>query len=227
MLGEYGEELAQIHRGQEQYSDAPALVAEEGRALAALGRVDEALEVVDEIRVRWGDRTRRREVAEALRAHGHLEAARDVLETLHSEYQRYTPEEIAQGAGRSNWARTLYLLDRFEEAREIYSELAVEAPGNLNNLGSLGVVQARLGEVEKARRIMDQLESVDQLGVTGRNHQWQARIAARLGELDQAVSHLRRAHSKGRRFGTWLHLDPDLEPLRGFRPFEEFKRPKG
>ena len=46
-------------------------------------------------------------------------------------------------------------------------------------------------------------------------------------ERDEAVDLLRRAFAQGLAFGLWVHVDPDLEPLRGYPPYEEIVRPKG
>ena len=52
-------------------------------------------------------------------------------------------------------------------------------------------------------------------------------IAAILGEREEAVSLLRQAHAEGLRFSVNIHIDFDLDSLRGYAPFEEFTRPKG
>jgi len=48
-----------------------------------------------------------------------------------------------------------------------------------------------------------------------------------MGERDEAVELLRRAFAQGLAYGLWIHVDPDLEPLRGYPPYEEIVRPKG
>ncbi len=55
---------------------------------------------------------------------------------------------------------------------------------------------------------------------------WRARIAALLGEKEQAVRLLREAHNQGVQF-IRFHNDMDLEPLHDYPPFKEFKKPKG
>jgi tetratricopeptide (TPR) repeat protein len=227
MLGEYEEELVQARRGQEQYPDFPGLAYQEGRALTALGRVEEALEVGEEIRVRWGSPGNRRALARALRTYGHPEAAKEVLESVLEEFEQYTPEEMAEVDRRNELAQTLYLLERYDEARDLYLDLRAEQPGNVDILGRLGVIAARLGEEEEARRIYNRLEGIERLNLQGLNHYWQACIAAQLRELDRAVRLLRQAHSEGRMFWVGFHTDVNLEPLHDHPAFEEFLRPKG
>jgi hypothetical protein len=38
---------------------------------------------------------------------------------------------------------------------------------------------------------------------------------------------LRNAYAQGKAFDLLPHLDPDLEPLHEYPPFQEFLRPKG
>jgi hypothetical protein len=51
-------------------------------------------------------------------------------------------------------------------------------------------------------------------------------IAAQLGEKDRAVALLQRTFGQGFFFQTSVHRDLELEPLRGYPPFEELIRPK-
>ncbi len=44
---------------------------------------------------------------------------------------------------------------------------------------------------------------------------WRARIAALLGNRDEAVQILRPAFREGVGHGLWIHIDADLESLRG------------
>jgi tetratricopeptide (TPR) repeat protein len=189
--------------------------------------VQEALEVIDEIRIRWGQPGARRGLARALQSDGHDDAAREVLEVILSEYERYSEEEMAPRSQRSGLAATLYLLERYVDARELYQELAEESPETVSYLGNLGVIAARLGDVDEARRISRELDAFRRLRLEGRNQHWRASIAAQMGELDRAARLLQQSHDEGRRLGIWLWHDVDLQPLRGHPGFEEFIRPKG
>ncbi len=71
------------------------------------------------------------------------------------------------------------------------------------------------------------MQRLDRPYLFGANTYWRARIAALLGERERAVSLLRDGFAQGRSYGAYLHAEYDLEPLRGYPPFEELLRPKG
>ena len=54
-----------------------------------------------------------------------------------------------------------------------------------------------------------------------------ARIAAALGEPDEAVALVRDALASGYRHSLALHRDVYLEPLRDYPPYQELTRPRG
>jgi hypothetical protein len=56
---------------------------------------------------------------------------------------------------------------------------------------------------------------------------WRACIAAALGQKDDAVELLREAMAQGRNSPIAVHRDPNLDPVRGYAPFEELIEPKG
>lgn len=56
---------------------------------------------------------------------------------------------------------------------------------------------------------------------------WRARIAAALGEREQAVTLLRSACNEGQAYASWYHRNPDLVVLAEYPPFQELMRPKG
>ena len=93
----------------------------------------------------------------------------------------------------------------------------------LRSLGRRG----RLGEQEKAREILEGLRRLDRPYLRGVNTYWAACIAAQLGEPDLAVELIQQALSQGVSVSTNLHTDMDFEPLHGYPPFEELRRPKG
>jgi hypothetical protein len=61
----------------------------------------------------------------------------------------------------------------------------------------------------------------------GSNTYWRARIAALLGEREQAVALLRAAYAEGQKWWLPLHFEPDFDSLRDHHPFHELLRPKG
>ena len=101
---------------------------------------------------------------------------------------------------------------------------------NLEALGHLGVVAARLGEQDDAQRISQRLAVWEYPYLHGRHTYWRASIAAALGDRDDAVRLLRQAFAEGLWFvGTFedmRHGDMNLDPLRGYPPFVRLMAPK-
>ncbi len=93
-------------------------------------------------------------------------------------------------------------------------------------IGSSWTVPAQV--LHQLGRYEEELElaAINRPYLHGRTKRWQARIAAMLGERDEAVRLLRSAFREGRRFGIWLHQDMYLESLRGYDPYEELVRPR-
>ena len=73
----------------------------------------------------------------------------------------------------------------------------------------------------------EELANVDFSFLNGIHTLWRGRIAALLGDREEAMALLLEAHAQGRPFGWSWHRDVDLESLRDYPPFQEFLRPKG
>ena len=104
--------------------------------------------------------------------------------------------------------------------------LSEEHPDDLAHLGALGTIAARSGDPDDARSIAKRLASLDEPDRAGEPTYLRACIAAQLGEKQEAVALLRESFGRGRKFSTNVHRDSDLEPLRGYPPFEELLRPE-
>jgi tetratricopeptide (TPR) repeat protein len=232
VVGDYRTELQQTREAREVYPERMMMLLNEARALAALGRLDEVEQSLDEslrlpregffdaptVMIRTGGE---------LRAHGYREAslraagrALDWLETRPANERGMVPH-------KSGVAQALYLAERWQDARAVFSELDSLVPGNVNFQGFLGVLAARLGDEEEARRISDNLTGMADPYDFGRDVYWQACIASLLGERERAVILLREAYARGRMFEVILHADMDLDPLHGYPPYEEFIKPQG
>jgi predicted Zn-dependent protease len=126
-------------------------------------------------------------------------------------------------------AQFLYAAERWEEARELFEELAAEHPDDVDYRGYLGALAARRGDRPDALAVSAWLERNEHPYWAGGSTYSRARIAALLGEREQAVELLRDALAEGAWlfFGLLAHTDMDLEPLRDYPPFQEFMRPKG
>jgi tetratricopeptide (TPR) repeat protein len=142
------------------------------------------------------------------------------LQTFRAEVL-YQKGALEQKTGSEEAAATL------RQARVEFEALANRDPEDLSSLGHLGVIHARLGEAADARALSDSLRALDRPYLWGQHTYWRARIAALLGERDEAVRLLWQSAGEGISFGMSMHADPDLDPLLDFPPFQEFIRPKG
>ena len=210
----------------------------EVRALAALGRIDEVNKVIEQSLatsslfgsagdvMRWATIT--------LWTHGHRQAATAIAERAATWYRGRSPGDDMTW-DRLNEARAVYMTGRRAEARLIVERIAATRPDGLPTdrsfdlyvKGFLGILAAEAEDRQEALRISEELGEIDRPYLFGAPSEQRAYIHAALGELEAAVDLLRSAFAQGRAYGPWVHIDPGLEPLRGYPPFEELIRPKG
>jgi len=232
MLGDHRRELRDARRGREQHPVRLTAFRHEAIALAALGRVEEVRVLLDELiglrpNPTWGHAYEAAVAGREFRAHGYPEAAQEALQLALDRLRAHSPHEAERRSYQYSVGRTLYWLKRWEEAREVFVRLVAEDSNSVDYLGHLGVVHARLGNVDEASRISDWLAALDRPYLYGANTEWQTSIAAVLGNREQAVELLRRSFNEGRSYGIDLHRNIDFDPLRDYPPFQELMRPKG
>jgi tetratricopeptide (TPR) repeat protein len=232
MLGDHRRELRDARRGREQHPDRLRAFTYEARALGAFGRVDGARVLFDELldlppNPSWGHAEPMVFAGLCFRAHGYAEAAQEVFQLALDRLSSFSPAESQSRNHRYNLGQTLYWSERWGEAREVFLQLVIENPDNVDYNGYLGVAHARFGNVDEASRIRDELGALDRPYLLGSNTLWLARIAAVLGDREQAFELLRQAFGEGMNYGLRLHWDIDLESLHDYRPFQELVRPKG
>lgn len=230
-LGDHELELAEARRGVSVYPDLLVARACEVRALAALGRIDEVRPIVESslgVNSRLGTPTDvMQEAAAELRAHDRREASLAVANRA-TEWLRTQPEVGQVGeANRAQLATFLCLAERFEEARGVVQVLAREHPSEVEYQGRLGVLAARRGDREEAERISNALKAAARVELYGSHTLWRARIAALTGHRSGAVELLRQSFAEGFLGVYQLHRDMDLEPLKGFEPYEDLVKPTG
>jgi tetratricopeptide (TPR) repeat protein len=228
MLEDHRTELREVQEFRDSHPDDVNLLVAEIRAQAALGRVEEVAILVQEAVSKDLDPPEAARIAaEELFAHENAAEAPKFYEVGLDYLRGPTPETQTTIQDRWDVAQFLYYLRRWEEAEGIMRELLLERPDTLDLLGRWGTLLARSGQSEQARDVAARIAALETPFDLGASFYWRARIATLLGEKDPAVSLLRRAHEKGLAFQPYLHCDPDLAPLRGYAPFEEFMRPKG
>jgi DNA-binding SARP family transcriptional activator/TolB-like protein len=232
MRGDYRRELKAAQKARERNPNLLSMLELEVRALAALGRVDQVVDRLDESlslppQAGWLTARVMRVAAVELRAHGRPEAGLEASAREIDWYESRAPEENATRQGRFLLAESNYVGRRWETARSVYEELAREFPDNVHYKGYLGVLAARRSDRAEALRLSEELRGLADPYDFGRESYWQACIASQLGELDRAMVLLRDAYAQGKAFDLLPHLDLDLEPLHEYPPFQEFLRPKG
>jgi tetratricopeptide (TPR) repeat protein len=231
LLGEYRAELAVARQWREQYPQQLAGLALELRALVALGRLSEVAALVEQSgslppqgqgRVRISAAVVPLIAAQELRVHGFADAAQATLDRGFRRIERSVPGD----ADANLVGRALYLNGRWAEARALFDSLHRTEPHNVDYLGFLGAIAARLGDRRSATTVDSSLALVQQPFIRGRHTLWRAQIAALLGDRDAAVRLLRQADAEGAIVAIDLHREGDFESLRDYPPFQEFVKPK-
>ncbi|MFC1559215.1 protein kinase [Gemmatimonadota bacterium] len=228
LLGEYRNALKIARQGFQLFPEADDLIYDILHSLAALGRVEEIHEFLEETHNYQNPSPayRMRRAAADLKAYGQYpEVVIDLYQSAIDWYENARGENKTQY--RSSIANALYEMERFDEAEVLYKELTVDSPSSLTYLGYLGTLAARRGDDQEALRIFDLLASIDQPYMFGNHIYLCARIAAQLGDKERAVRLLHESFEQGARAFLGVYRDMDLVPLRGFQPFEELIRPKG
>lgn len=238
LLGRHEEELTAAREGRERFPDSPLALRNELMALAALGRVEEILAGVDTlISVSTGiPAPDLLLLAQELRTRGHPDEARSVLQCLLPWFQARAPSELESQTSRYYRGFIHYIMEEWDEAESLFTEIEREdVTGDrmadrrrlIDAPAVLGAIAARRGNREEATRRSQDLAAVDLPYMNGFNTLWRARIAAFLGDREEAMSLLQEAHAQGQPFGWDLLRGPLLETLRDYPPFQEFVRPKG
>lgn len=230
MLGRHEEELEAVRREMPSFPGNLEVRVYEVRALAALGKADEIAKVVEESLATastFGTAGMvMRTVSRELREHG----AKDLSLTYARRAVQWYRDKAAGRVGGdrelSRLAYALYDAEQWEESRGIVDELSRKNPEDIDYLGYLGTLAARLGKRDEALSISARLEAVERPFLFGGPSYWRACIASVLGEREQAVSLLREAFAQGSAYGVSVLSDMDLEPLREYGPFEELIKPK-
>jgi len=220
MLGEYKRALDAIQLSRQHFPDKSSNLRYEAILQAACGQLQEVDRVIDESFQLSGSApgTVMHDAAMALRAHGHKEVAHDAVRRALEWY-----DSRISGDHRYSIAEVLYLDEQWAEAQQVFEQLYREFPDDQKYQGYLGVVAARLGDREKANRILEKLYSKEESYLL----YWCARIAAVLGEHRRAVDLLREAYGRGRVYRMVEFLQIDFESLKDYEPYIELMRPKG
>jgi len=231
MLGNHGDELKAAQQGRKQYPELLSTLYYEVRALAALGRIKKVNSRLDESLTlppqrNWNPGKVMAYAGNVLRAYGYTEASLDILDRAIQWVESRPDEEQKDRDIKDLLGYALYRAERWQEAQAQYQSLYKEFSESISYLGYLGAIAARLGNREKALGISDELKNIDRAYLRGSHTFCRARIAALLGEKEQAMVLLRDALAQGASYES-LYTNMDLESLSYYPPFQELIKPKG
>lgn len=120
-----------------------------------------------------------------------------------------------------------YFAKNYQTAIDLYKAASLSEPVAWLPRARMGCAYARLGMNETANRIITELGETITLGTQGHHEYGMAMIYAALGKKDHTVDLLKDGFEAGRGFNMYSYdLDPELLPLHGYPPYEEFVRPK-
>jgi tetratricopeptide (TPR) repeat protein len=237
MMGDYDRELEEVRRAQEYAPGVLMFLEAEVRVLAARGRVADLTRVIDRS-LATGPTAGAvgtpgvvmETAARELRAHGYREESLKVAARAVEWYESRPKDAGASRAHRGALSMALYLAERWDDADRLISALAAEHPEEVSYLAYQGQIAARTGDVARARAVSNKLERAGPQGLLTRYFRadsayGRARIAALLGEREQALNLLRDTLTAGFPVGLNLHVNPDLETLLDYEPYLELIRP--
>jgi DNA-binding winged helix-turn-helix (wHTH) protein/tetratricopeptide (TPR) repeat protein len=230
LLGRHEAELAVAREAVSAFPHIPELRACEARALAALGRSDDLGVALDASVTLPAGAIGAGEVmivaAEELRRHGFAAESETVARRAAANLRDRNGGGAAAAAGAVSLALAYRLAGDELQARALLREYLVSSPEDIDVLGALGCIEARLGHRDEAGRIAEQLAAMDRPFLYGGHLYAEATVLAALGERDAAVAAFRRWLAAGGGFTIGVHADPDLEPLRGYPSFDRLVQPR-
>jgi tetratricopeptide (TPR) repeat protein len=231
MIGQHEQGLKEAQREQKMNPESWGSLSHELEALSAMGKIDEINQVIEESyefppSQSWNPGDLMRLAGMGLRAYGYLEDSSQILHRALLWYEAQPQDVKKTRSHRYDVARILYHLEKWWEAQEIFKDLYDENPDYLPNFGYLGTIAARMGNEEEALRISEELKNIDRPYLHGENTYWRSRIAALLGEKEQAIELIRDSLLQGQTYNI-LYWNMDYECLEDYPPYIEIKKPKG
>jgi DNA-binding SARP family transcriptional activator len=243
LLGDHGRELELASHCRRLHSDDPVGALLEVRALAALGRREDLVRVLERSMATPGRRDPNPgslllEAALELQAHGGADAAKPIFDRAVAWYADRADGDGSERNMRDR-ARMLYYAGHLDEAATLFTRLFKAREGGVAAVGYhhghlqahldqgyLAVISERQGERQEAERWSRHLESLEHPFLYGAQWFWLAAVAAERDEPDRVVRLLRRAFAEGLPHESFIHTDPHLARLRGHESFDALMRPR-
>ncbi len=230
LLGRYEDELAMTRHWKEVAPNTNTVFFE-GRALAALGRLDEIGPVEAEARSSHSSCCSGGQfeygTALELYVHGHKPEAQAMAARAVEWFESNLHPESALNL-HLQYALALMFTGHLEVAQVLLEELSAANTNNPFIPKYLGICAVRLGNREAALDIASRMEEAEKEAENdGAWMYGRAVIAAQLGETRKALLLLQGLVSRGFSDYAFMHSDPYLEPLWDDPEFQEILRPKG
>ena len=226
-LGDFSNELRDAREAARLAPQSITYKAVEARALIAMGKVDEALNVIDaSLALPGSDGTIIVVTALELRAHGHRDKSIQVANQAVDWYRNRPAAAGGTDSGSVGIGRALYVAERWDEALSSFRDLARRFPDRIEYRGRLGVLAARRADHTGAADEAAWLRKQSGPFLYGAHRLWQARIAAVSGDARLAVDLLRDGFAEGAAYTIDFHRDMDLEVLRTNSAFTALMRPQ-
>ena len=231
-LRDHVRELDVAQRGRQRQPDRLTAVIVEAKARAALGDVAGVLALADVVLTfpregRDTPGTMMVQCAEELRAHGHRDASRALLDRAITWFRDRPANEARSMAVRREFARAAYDAEQWTEAEVLFRQLALDdRDGSIFYRALIGAIAAHRGDTADARSVVDTLRELTRSAKRPRQDVLfgQARILAILGDRAESVRLLREALGGQ---GQDLHTEADFESLIPDPAFQLLVRPKG
>jgi TolB-like protein/DNA-binding winged helix-turn-helix (wHTH) protein/thioredoxin-like negative regulator of GroEL len=126
----------------------------------------------------------------------------------------------------AHYVRTWPLLELGRSQDALASaKRAVELHPSPETRGDLALVYARMGDSEKAREVLNEIP--DSRGTGQPDPLFEASIALAHGNLEVALSGVRRSYAEGNHFVVNLLVSPDMVPLHGRSEYQQVVRRLG
>lgn len=231
VLGQHEEELERSQEARRRIPNRLEPLWYEARALAALGRARPLGQLLDESESMPAGALLPGHVlvltAEELAAHGYAGAARETADRALAWLGDRVARTPADASARWWMAWALVLAGRDGEASRLAAAVAREHPDSVAFLGLVCALGARAAPRDTAEACDRRLASWGEPAERAEAKLWRARIAAARGEPERALQLLQQSFAEGLPFGSWLHSDVFLAPLRAARAFQSLVQPTG
>jgi tetratricopeptide (TPR) repeat protein/predicted Ser/Thr protein kinase len=223
-LGEHRAELRIARQARSRFPADPAVLRLEVRALAALRRTAELDALLAEgLTVDPAPALLLRHAGLELLQHGSVAEGEAMLRRSIA----WQVERPREGTGyRVTLGLSYLMLGEAAEAQRVLGDIDA-ASGGVDLRGILGTLAARRGDGDRARQLGESLAAMDARYLNGSHTYWRARIAALLGETEEAVRLLQQSYDEGYFLWASTHTEPDFATVRQHPAFRALVRPKG